>query len=97
MEKFRTLNKNEVKEMLENKKGILLDVRTDEEYFDKHIEGSVHIPLGELEERVDELDKSSVYITFCRSGVRSKSAALILLDKGFENVYNSQEGISTWE
>lgn len=96
MEKYKTISKNKVKEILEKKEGILLDVRTDDEYLEKHVEGSIHIPLNELSERADELDKNKLYITFCRSGVRSKSAAFILQNLGFEKIYNSQEGILTW-
>ncbi|MGL6025445.1 MAG: rhodanese-like domain-containing protein [Cetobacterium sp.] len=55
------------------------------------------MPLHELEERFSELEKNKTYITFCRSGVRSKAAALILLEKGIEKVYNSEDGILTWK
>ncbi|WP_418964591.1 rhodanese-like domain-containing protein [Cetobacterium sp.] len=97
MERYKTLNQNEVKELLKKENTILLDVRTEEEYWDKSVENSLNIPLHELEERVSELELNKTYITFCRSGVRSKTAALILLEEGFKNVFNSQEGISTWK
>ncbi|WP_297406136.1 rhodanese-like domain-containing protein [uncultured Cetobacterium sp.] len=96
MEKYKTISKLEVIELLKNNSATLLDVRTDEEYQEKHLENSIHIPLNELPERLNELDKEKSYVTFCRSGVRSKSGALILQDNGFKKVYNSQEGILTW-
>lgn len=96
MEKYKTISKLEVKDLLKKNLATLLDVRTDEEYEEKHLENSIHIPLNELLERLNELDKEKGYITFCRSGARSKLGALILQDNGFKKVYNSQEGILTW-
>lgn len=97
MKKYQTLNKIEVKELLRQENTVLLDVRTEDEYWEESVEDSLNVPLHELEERVIELDKSKTYITFCRSGVRSKTAALILLEEGFTKVFNSQEGILTWK
>ncbi|MCQ8212379.1 rhodanese-like domain-containing protein [Cetobacterium somerae] len=97
MKKYQTLNKIEVKELLTQENTVLLDVRTEDEYWEESVEDSLNVPLHELEERVVELDKNKTYITFCRSGVRSKTAALILLEEGFAKVFNSQEGILTWK
>ena len=97
MKKYQTLNQIEVKELLVQENTVLLDVRTEEEYWEESVKDSLNIPLHELEERVVELDKNKTYITFCRSGVRSKTAALILLEEGFTKVFNSQEGILTWK
>lgn len=97
MKKYQTLNKIEVKELLTQENTVLLDVRTEEEYWEESVKDSLNIPLHELEERVIELDKNKTYITFCRSGIRSKTAALILLEEGFTKVFNSQEGILTWK
>lgn len=91
-----TLDKETVKKILQEKKAILLDVRTYEEYEEKHLKDSLHIPMNELVERADELDSKKTYIVFCAHGVRSKSGTYILKDLGFENIYNSQEGIETW-
>ena len=97
MKKYQTLNKIEVKELLTQENTVLLDVRTEDEYWEESVKESLNIPLHELEERVVELDKNKTYITFCRSGIRSKTAALILLEEGFTKVFNSQEGILTWK
>ncbi|MGL5053997.1 MAG: rhodanese-like domain-containing protein [Cetobacterium sp.] len=94
---YITLNQSEVKSLLRDKNIKILDVRTEEEYLEKSLENSLNIPLYELEERITELEKDKIYITFCRSGVRSKAAALILLEKGIEKVYNSEDGILTWK
>lgn len=97
MKKYQTLNQIEVKKLLQQKDTVLLDVRTEDEYWEESVKDSLNIPLHELEEKAIELDKDKTYITFCRSGVRSKTAALILLEEGFTKVFNSQEGILTWK
>lgn len=65
---------------------VLLDVRENAELMAYSIPGAVHIPLGELRERLDELDKDREIITFCAIGVRSYNAARILSNNGFEHV-----------
>ena len=78
---------------------ILLDVRTDDEYNAEHIyiEGTVlkHIPLSELESRLNGLDKTKKVIVYSEKGVNSKNACEILAERGFE-VYNLLGGIKAW-
>jgi rhodanese-related sulfurtransferase len=63
---------------------IIIDVRTPEEYADKHISASINIPLGELESRSNELSKQSIIITACgKGGGRSVAAAATLKQQGF--------------
>ena len=56
----------------------IVDVRSDKEWENGHIEGAVHIPLGELRERLGELTKTSSIVTVCGSGYRSSIAASLL-------------------
>ena len=79
----------EVKEKIENKeKIILLDVRTNTEYNGPlgHLKGSILIPLFELGDRLEELDKykNREIITVCKVGGRSGSAANILIKNGYK-------------
>jgi phage shock protein E len=76
---------------------ILLDVRTEEEYNELHIPGSILIPVTELEERApDELpDKEAVIFIYCRSGNRSRTAAYQLIEMGYTQVYDIG-GIIDW-
>lgn len=76
---------------------ILLDVRTREEYALGHIEGAVNIPLQELEESAEEelADKEQTIYLYCRSGVRTLSAASILEELGYNKVYDIG-GIIAW-
>lgn len=69
-----------------HKDAILLDVREVAELMAFEIPNSVNIPLGQLRDRLDELDKNREIITFCAIGVRSYNAARILMQNGFTNV-----------
>jgi len=79
---------------------ILLDVRTEAEYEAEHIqiEGveTKNIPLSEIEERLNELNKSKVLIVYCRSGARSRQACEILAQHNF-TVFNLEGGITAWK
>ena len=79
---------------------LLLDVREPfEQYQSKiDIDNSMLIPVGELTERIDELEnhKDNEIICLCRSGGRSAQACKFLQKKGFENVKNLKGGINKW-
>ena len=81
-------------------KPFLLDVRERQEYTGElgHIPGSTLVPLRELADRVGELEahKAGPTVVVCRSGVRSTTAAAILVGLGFEQVYNLQGGMVDW-
>ncbi|RQD65380.1 MBL fold metallo-hydrolase [Desulfonatronovibrio magnus] len=64
----------------------LLDIRTEEEYQKEHLPGSTHIFIGDLEKRINELDKQQIITTFCGSGMRAIIAASVLKRHGFNNV-----------
>lgn len=76
---------------------ILLDVRTPEEYAERHIPGAVLIPDYELKSRAErELpDKDRLILVYCRSGNRSQKAANALLKMGYTNVKDFG-GIIDW-
>ena len=77
---------------------LLLDVRTQEEYDAGHIEGSVLIPVTELQARINEIEgyKDAVVLVYCRSGNRSVTASNILIDNGFTQVHNLLTGYNGW-
>ncbi|MDP8952092.1 MAG: molybdopterin-synthase adenylyltransferase MoeB [Actinomycetota bacterium] len=86
----------ELKERLENGKDVtVLDVREPYEYEVANI-GARLIPLGELPERLVELDKDETFAIHCRTGARSANAVRLLQDAGFQNVYNVKGGIIAW-
>ncbi|MER2088688.1 MAG: rhodanese-like domain-containing protein [Sporosarcina sp.] len=87
----------EVQERLNTDKTIhLIDVREVDEVKEGKIPGAIHIPLGLLEFRMHELDKSIEYTMVCRSGGRSGRAVQLLEGHGFK-VVNMIGGMNDWE
>ncbi|KAB8128985.1 rhodanese-like domain-containing protein [Gracilibacillus oryzae] len=74
----------------------ILDVREADEVKEGKISGAVHIPLGLVEYKLQDLDKSKEYIIVCLSGGRSGRAAQLLESKGF-NVTNMTGGMLAWQ
>ncbi len=71
--------------------GVIIDVRTKDEYNAGHLtksEFQYDVTTGEFESKISSLDKSKTYYLYCRSGNRSGKAAVIMKEKGFTNVYN---------
>ncbi|MEH7249666.1 rhodanese-like domain-containing protein [Neobacillus niacini] len=93
---FENVTVEKAKEMIDEEKVIILDVRTPEEYNSGHIPGSELVPLQVLEGMSEDLDKDKSYLLVCRSGNRSQQAAEILTSKGFKNVYNMTGGMNEW-
>ncbi|WP_085505933.1 rhodanese-like domain-containing protein [Thalassobacillus devorans] len=62
----------------------VLDVRTEEEVEAGMIPGAIHIPLDEVENKMDELNQKKEYITVCASGKRSDQAADLLNEQGYQ-------------
>jgi rhodanese-related sulfurtransferase len=74
---------------------VLLDVREEHEYATVNIGGTL-IPLGQLDDRLGELDPSSHVITHCRAGFRGAQAVAKLRAAGFENAWNVNGGLMAW-
>ena len=74
----------------------MLDVRTDAEYAQGHIEGTVHIPLDQLRARMGELDPAKPLYINCRSGQRSYIACRLLSQYGYD-CHNLSGGFRFYE
>lgn len=74
----------------------LLDTRTPMEYSMEHVEGFINIPVDELRERIDELDRSKPVYVICQSGLRSYIASRILMGNGFDT-YNFAGGFRFYD
>src|SRR5437867_2047691 len=74
----------------------LIDVREPFEYEIARIDGAKLIRLGEIAERVDELQREQTIVVHCHSGARSAEAVRLLQQRGFTNVYNLEGGIDAW-
>jgi rhodanese-related sulfurtransferase len=79
-----------------NEGALILDVREQFEWDEYHIPDAVHIPLGELASRTDELPKDRDILIVCRSGNRSLEGRDILREAGFSRVTSMSGGMIDW-
>jgi rhodanese-related sulfurtransferase len=86
---------NEVSPIPEN--SLLIDVRTEREFDDGHIEGSLNIPADDIRERLHQLPKNKTIYVYCQQGLRGYIAHRILRQNGFDEVYNLSGGYALWQ
>jgi len=78
-------------ELLNEESGIIIDVRTPDEYRNGHLKKTDYnydISSSDFEQKIKKLDKDKNYFLYCRSGSRSGQAKQVMKRNGFENVYN---------
>ena len=76
---------------------VLIDVGSPGDFAEGHIPGSISLPLGaSFKERSKNLSKGKTYILICPTGSRSATAAKLMMEQGFEKVYNLKGGITDW-
>ena len=95
---YRQIRMEEAITMMEEESGyLILDVRTPEEFADKHIPGAINIPNETIStEEIPELpDKDQLILVYCRSGNRSKQASEKLVALGYTNIVEFG-GINDW-
>tara|TARA_B100000575_G_C22929991_1_gene538992 strand:- start:33 stop:347 length:315 start_codon:yes stop_codon:yes gene_type:complete len=85
----------ELKDGLDKKDLILIDVREEEERAICNIEPSAHVPMNKIPSHLDKLDKNTYYAIICHSGVRSHNVCFYLQNHGFK-VRNVVGGIHQW-
>lgn len=93
------VNSKQVNSMLQkDKKWIVLDVRTAEEFNSGHIKGALNIDIRQPDafSKIDKLNKNAKYIVHCRTNHRSGMAVEHMLQSGFKNVYQMMDGWSGW-
>ena len=94
---MKNISTNELKDLLEQGKQLnMIDVREPGEVAQGKIPTAINMPLGLLEYRMNELDKSKEYIIVCHSGGRSGQATLFLESHGY-NVINMTGGMLAWD
>ena len=84
--------------LMNREDALIVDVRENGEWSAGHIANARHIPLGQLDKRMAELEKFKArdLIVLCQSGNRSANACRRLSKSGFEKVHNLAGGISAW-
>ena len=96
--KYMKITPAEAKKQLDSDKSIILvDVRTEQEYYAGHIKGSILIPYDLIGKQASSKlsDKSAKIIVYCKSGRRSELAARELLKMGYKSVYDLG-GLENW-
>lgn len=94
--KLKQFYLKDVKELPRDNSVILLDMRTSGEYSHGHVDGFINIPVDELRERLDELDKNKPVYVMCQSGLRSYIATRILAGNGYD-AYNFSGGFRYYD
>lgn len=86
-------------ELIEGGQGLLLDVRTPDEYAAGKIAGATNVDFysTDFKETVGKLDKDKPVYIYCRSGRRSAIAMSMMAEMGFKAVYNLSGGIGAWQ
>jgi len=94
---YKKITSDEAKKMIETQKVIVVDVRTLEEYTEGHIPNAISVPLETIENKAEAKlkNKDDLILVYCRSGRRSREAALKLIEKGYTNVIDFG-GIKDW-
>ena len=98
---IRRLSAREVQALIDqarrdNKPLALVDVREPREYAAGHLDGSLHIPIGELRRRIDEVPRDRPAVFICRSGGRSLTACQIVQAAGIVAPANLEGGLRAW-
>ena len=95
---YVNITAEEAKQIMDSEEGyIILDVRTQEEYDQRHIPGAIVISHEEIAEKAEKVltDKEQLILVYCRSGRRSKIAAEVLVELGYTNI-KEFGGIIDW-
>lgn len=91
----KNANAAEFRKLISGNDVVVIDVRTPREFAAGKIEGAINVPLNTVAKSAAKLDKSKKYLVYCRSGARSRRAAMILARQGFD-VTNLMGGMRAW-
>ena len=87
---------NDFYQLYQNEQLSLVDVREVEEFQTLHLEGAQNLPLSQLTDTYDQLDKDQLHYVICKSGMRSARACQFLAEQGYD-VINVQGGMTAFE
>lgn len=88
----------EFQSLIAKKQGVVLDVRTPQEYNAGHLTDCTHMDFysSDFSQQLDQLDKNKPVYVYCKVGGRSGKTMSMLKDKGFAEVYNLDGGYDAW-
>jgi rhodanese-related sulfurtransferase len=94
---IQSITTTELKSRLSNGESlIIIDVREADEVAEGMIPGAIHIPLGEISSRYNEIQQNEDIILVCRSGKRSQKAYEFLQTQGYKHLFNLEGGMLQW-
>ncbi|ANU09872.1 MBL fold metallo-hydrolase [Planococcus antarcticus DSM 14505] len=97
LDSYTSVSPDQAKKMIEDGEGNILDVRSQSEYDEGHIEQADHIMVGTLKNRLEEVNANKTVIVQCQSGARSAIATSILKANGIDNLVNLTGGYLKWK
>lgn len=92
----KNISPQQAKNKLRDKDVQFVDVRTPGEYRMNHVPGFKNIPLNDLPNKLNRLDKDKDVVVICQSGMRSMRACKLLKKQGFAKIYNVRGGMNAW-
>ena len=95
---YKELSAADAAELIKQSEPFILDVRTEGEYRGGHLSGAALLPVQVLSENLDKLEeyKDRDILIYCASGNRSTVASRILIDAGYNRIYNLRYGYGDW-
>ena len=93
---MKEISFDEFYQLYQNEQLSLVDVREVEEFEALHLEGARNLPLSQLADTYEQLDKDQLYYVICKSGMRSARACQFLAEQGYD-VINVQGGMTAFE
>lgn len=96
----KNISAAEFEGLMKNKGAVrVLDVRTPAEVADGHLVGSVNVDYknDNFKTEIAKLDKRRTYLVYCKAGVRSEQAAILMKEAGFTHVYALEGGFDGWQ
>ena len=93
---MKEISFDEFYQLYQNEQLSLVDVKEVEEFEALHLEGARNLPLSQLADTYEQLDKDQLYYVICKSGMRSARACKFLAEQGYE-VINVQGGMDALE
>ena len=93
---MKEISFDEFYQLYQNEQLSLVDVREVDEFETLHLEGVQNLPLSQLADIYDQLDKDLLYYVICKSGMRSARACQFLAEKGYD-VINVEGGMTAFE
>ncbi len=93
------INAEQAQKLIADKKAVVLDIRTPEEFAAGHIVGATNINFraADFEKAIAALDKNQAYVLHCASGNRSTQSLPTFNKLGFKSIYHLDGGIKAWQ